>query len=157
MGQILYFASGADMRRDVLEKRCPGADWLGLARLEDHRFVIGPHGLANIQSRRGEQMWGVLWFVPAGALAALDTLAGVGEGLCERTTRRIISPAGPRTEAMLYLTGKVGEGEATADYLDAVLVGARESKLPPTYLAELETWVGKRAALIPEKRPKDSR
>ncbi len=128
------------MRRDVFEKRCPGADWLGLARIEDHRFVIGPHGLANIQSRRGEQIWGILWFVPAGALVALDTLAGVGEGLCERTTRRIVSPAGPHTEAMVYLTEQAGEGEASADYLDEVLTGARESKLPATYLSELETW-----------------
>ena len=85
-------------------------------------------------------MWGVLWLVPAGELPSLDALAGVGEGRCERTTRRIISPAGPRTEAMVYLTEQSGEGEASADYLDEVLTGARESKLPATYLAELETW-----------------
>ena len=140
MGQMLYFAYGADMRRDAFVQRCPGADWLGLARLEDHRFVIGPRGLANVQTRKGEITWGVLWLVPAEALPALDALAGVGEGLCERTTRRIISPAGPRTEAMLYLMEQAGEGVASADYLAEVLKGARESKLPATYLTELETW-----------------
>ena len=85
-------------------------------------------------------VWGVLWLVPAEALPSLDTLAGVGERRCERTTRRIVSPAGPRTEAMVYLTGQSGEGEASTDYLDEVLAGARENKLPASYLAELETW-----------------
>ena len=137
---MLYFAYGADMRRDAFVQRCPGADWLGLARLEDHRFVIGPRGLANVQTRKGEITWGVLWLVPAEQLPSLDAFASVGEGRCERTTRRIISPAGPRTEAMVYLTEQAGEGEASSNYLDEMLMGARENKLPAPYLAELETW-----------------
>jgi len=141
-GQLLYFAYGADLRREDFVRRCPGSDWLGLARLEGHRFVIGPQGLATVKPDKDATVWGALWLVPAGELAALDTLAGVPEGRSERTTRRIVSPAGPRTEAMMYVGPSAGAaGASAAGYLAGIIAGAEENKLPVAYLKELQTWV----------------
>ena len=141
-GQLLYFAYGADLLRATLVKRCPGSDWLGMARIEGHRFVIGTHGLATIETAEDATVWGALWLVPASSLADLDALAGVTEGRAERTTRRIISPAGPRTEAMMYVSPSNGlAGESAGGYLAGIIEGAKENKLPAAYLKELQKWV----------------
>ncbi|MFA6289375.1 MAG: gamma-glutamylcyclotransferase family protein [Opitutaceae bacterium] len=140
-GQLLYFAYGADLRREDFVRRCPGSDWLGLARLEGHRFVIGPQGLATIKPDKEATVWGALWLVPAGELAALDVFAGVPQGLSERTTRRIVSPAGPRTEAMMYVGQSAGAaGPSAAGYMASIIAGADENRLPAAYLKELQTW-----------------
>jgi gamma-glutamylcyclotransferase (GGCT)/AIG2-like uncharacterized protein YtfP len=140
LGRMLYFAYGADLRRAAFARRCPGADWLGLAKLEDHRFVIGAHGLASVQAEAGATVWGSLWLVPAVTLAGLDDFAGVASGRSERTTRRVVSPAGPRTEAMLYVAAKPGVGVPEENELAEVLAGAGESRLPAGYIKTLAAW-----------------
>ncbi len=142
LGQLLYFGYGADLRREGFMRRCPGADWLGLAKLEDHRFVIGAHGVATVKPEKDAVVWGALWLVPAGELAVLDAFAGVVEGRAERTTRRIVSPAGPRTEAMMYVGSLPGSAGAkkVAGYMAEVIAGAEESRVPAAYLKELKTW-----------------
>jgi len=66
----------------------------------------------------------------------------VAEGRSERTTRRIISPAGPRTEAMMYAGPSAGTtGASTEGYMAGILTGAGENRLPAAYLKELQTWV----------------
>jgi gamma-glutamylcyclotransferase (GGCT)/AIG2-like uncharacterized protein YtfP len=133
-GQVLYFAYGANMRRAAFCQLCPGADWLGVARLEGFRMVIAWHGYASVQPDPASTVWGVLWLVPAAWLPALDAFEEVAAGWYERTTARVVTPAGPRAEAMLYLAPRSETGLAHPGYLDVVLAGARENKLPAGYL-----------------------
>ena len=58
--QMLYFAYGMNMRREAFGRRCPGADWLGVARLDGHRFVIAWHGYASVQPHASSTVWGVV-------------------------------------------------------------------------------------------------
>src|SRR5476651_1061518 len=102
-GQVLYFAYRANLRRDAFRQLCPGADWLGVARLEGHRPVIAWHGYASVQPDAASAVWGALWLVPAVRLPALDSFEEVAAGFYERVTRRVVTPAGPRVETMLYL------------------------------------------------------
>ncbi len=141
-GQLLYFAYGADVSREDFVHRCPGADWLGPAKLEGYRFVIGAHGAATVKPAKDTVVWGVLWLVPADELSSLDKFAGVIEGRSERTTKRIVSPAGPRTEAMMYV-GLPDDaiGVSSEGYMARIIAGAEGNGFPSAYLKELKTWV----------------
>jgi gamma-glutamylcyclotransferase (GGCT)/AIG2-like uncharacterized protein YtfP len=136
-GQVLYFAYGANMRRAAFCHLCPGADWLGVARLEGFRPVIAWHGYASVQPDPASTVWGVLWLVPAARLPALDGFEAVASGWYARTTARVTTPAGPRAEAMLYLAPRPDTGPAHPGYLEEVLAAARENRLPAAYLASL--------------------
>lgn len=133
-GHMLYFAYGDDLRHAVLKRACPGAEWFGPARLEDHRLTAAGGGRANAVAAPGEVVWGALWLVPGAEMANLETVAGAGY---ERTTRRIVSPAGPRTEATVYLSGKSSGAEVLANVAE-LIEGAKENRLPAAYIEELK-------------------
>ncbi len=135
--QMLYFAYGANMRRDAFCRLCPGADWLGVARLEGHRVVIAWHGYASVLPAAASTVWGTLWLVPAAGLPALDAFEQMADGLYERVTRRVVTPAGPRVETMLYLAPRPDLGAPQPGYLEEVLAGAKENRLPAAYLRQL--------------------
>lgn len=140
-GQLLYFAYGADISREDFVYRLPGADWLGLAILEGHRLVIDARGVASVRVEKGATVWGVLWFVPADELPSLDKFNGASGGGGERTTKRIVSPAGPRIEAMMYVSLLNGSAGVSAEgYLAGIIKGAVENRFPAEYLQELKAW-----------------
>lgn len=133
-GHMLYFAYGEDLRHAVLKRRCPGAEWFGPARLEDHRLIASAGGRANAVAAPGEVVWGALWLVPG---AEMENLAADVAAGYERTTRRIVSPAGPRTEATVFLNEAKAGGESFAD-LPGILEGAKENRLPTAYVEQLK-------------------
>ncbi len=137
VGLFLYFAYGANMRREAFQKLCPGADWLGVARLEGYRVVIAWHGYASVLPDEASTVWGVLWLVPAASLPTLDTFEGVAEGHYIRDTARVTTPAGPRGEAMIYRAPRADPGPPAPGYLAEVLAGAKENKLPAAHRAAL--------------------
>jgi hypothetical protein len=100
-------------------------------------LVASPTGRANVRPEEGATVWGALWLVPAALLTSLDARATDD---FERATRRIVSPAGPRTEATLYLSTSAGREASALMQLDALLTGARESRLPAAYINELKAW-----------------
>lgn len=147
-GHMLHFAFGADLPHAEFKRVCPGAEWFGPAKMEGHRLGFTTGGMPTVHPDSGATVWGALWLVPASMLPALDALA---DGQYERTTRRIVSPAGPRTEATVYLPTDPGTGAPAAGLVQTLLAGAKENRLPGTYLAEL------RALESPAKSGKDSR
>ena len=133
VGVFLYFAYGMNMGRDAFQKICPGADWLGVARLEGHRVTIAWHGYASVVPDTAATVWGVLWLVPAARLPALDAFEGVAAGHYVRDTARIVTPAGPRGEAMIYRAPRADLGVPAPGYLAEVLTAAKENKLPAAH------------------------
>jgi gamma-glutamylcyclotransferase (GGCT)/AIG2-like uncharacterized protein YtfP len=134
-----------NMGRDAFQKLCPGADWLGVARLEGHRVIIAGHGYASVAPDAAATVWGVLWLVPAACLPALDAFEGVAEGHYVRDTARVTTPAGPRGEAMIYRAPRADLGVPAPGYLAAVLAAAKENKLPAAHqkaLAQLGAGTG---------------
>lgn len=137
MGQLLYFAYGATLPHDRVTALCPGADWLGSAQLEDHRLDFDTRGYPTARPAAGETVWGALWLLPSTTLPDLDAGEGAATGLALRTTARVISPAGPRTEAMLYLSTDKKTGSPAAELISRMLVGAANSRLPKAYVEKL--------------------
>jgi hypothetical protein len=134
-GHMLHFAYGEDLSHGAFLKKCPGAEWFGPARMEGHRLVFTSSGRANLKTAAGSELWGALWLVPASALPVLDETAVDG---FKRTTRRIVSPAGPRAEATVYVSPKAGAGVPSKGQLAALLASAKENRLPASYIAELK-------------------
>lgn len=147
-GHMLHFAFGADLPHAEFKRLCPGAEWFGPARMEDHRLMFTADGRAGVRPEAGAAVCGALWLVPAAMLPVLDGHAGKHY---ERTTRRIVSPAGPRTEATLYLPVDGGTGGPPPALIKTLLAAAKENRLPATYVTEL------RALDAGAKTRKDSR
>lgn len=133
---LLYFDYASHLRREAFQEM-GGADWLGVARLEDYRLVIGVNGRPHAQPSPGSTVWGALWLLPAERLDWLDEHFGVNSGKCLRTTARIVSPAGPRGEAMLYLATAPGTGSLAPGERDEFVAAAKSIRLPGAYVAEV--------------------
>lgn len=161
-GSMLHFAYGEDLAHAEFKRGCAGAEWFGPARLEDHRLIFNEAGRANVREEAGATVWGALWLVPASSLVELDATAATGGYV--RTTRRIVSPAGPRTEATLYLAEQpCGEGAPAPGLTERLVEAAVENRLPAAYREELKAWAkaGPKAAETggggAKKTGKDSR
>lgn len=79
----LYFAYGANMERDAMRKRCPGATALGIAALRGHRYVIA-RGYGAFARAPGRAVFGVLWRLTPRDLAALNLFESLDSGLYRR-------------------------------------------------------------------------
>ncbi|SEC48769.1 Gamma-glutamyl cyclotransferase, AIG2-like [Rhizobiales bacterium GAS191] len=137
----LYFAFGANMDVAGMSKRCPGAEALGAARLDHHRFAIVHPGFATVIAARGSAVHGVLWRLASRDLAVLDAYENIASGLYGRDERPVRQ--GMRTlRALTYFVRYPRPGLARPGYLeDCVLPAARHWGLPDPYIRSLEAFL----------------
>jgi gamma-glutamylcyclotransferase (GGCT)/AIG2-like uncharacterized protein YtfP len=69
-----YFAYGMNTNLAEMARRCPTAQSLGAARIDDYEFVFRTH--ADIAQSPGSICYGVLWNISKEDLKALDRLEG---------------------------------------------------------------------------------
>ncbi len=134
---LLYFDFSTHLGRDAFTGKIDRADWFGVARLEDFRIGLEPSGCLNPRPETGATVWGTLWMLPAETLPWLDRHFEVESGRRARTTARVVSPAGPRIEAMLYLAKGAAATRADPAHLTHVQTAARAIRLPAAYLTAL--------------------
>ena len=148
-----YFAYGSNMSWDELRAWCPSAEFVTIARLPDHRLDFTRYsqrrrgGVADVVPSNGDEVWGVLYDIPSDELPALDRKEGVPNAY-QRQDVRVIVQSGERAEALTYtVVQKVPTQLPSQSYIDLILKGAREWKLPAEYVRKLEQI---------ERRPTDS-
>jgi len=127
------------MNAAAMRERCPGARFLGLARLLGYRFVIARTGYGGLAPDPAAEVHGVMWELTPADLVALDAFEGVPEGLYRRATLSI--DGGP---AMIYVPsdpGDQGRGTPRPGYLEDIVNAAAGYGFPETYLAELKGWM----------------
>jgi gamma-glutamylcyclotransferase (GGCT)/AIG2-like uncharacterized protein YtfP len=132
---VRYFAYGANMDRDAMRERCPGATLLGTERLSGYRFVIARAGYAGLVPDPAADVHGVLWQLTSLDVAALDDFEGVAEGLYRRATLTVAG--GP---ALVYVPADYNRGAPQPGYLEAVIAAARSQGLPDDYIRQLGSW-----------------
>ncbi len=132
----LHFAYGSNMSRDLMQRRCPGAQALGPARLESWRFVITVDGYASVIPCPGSTVHGVLWRVTPRDRAALDAYESLGSGLYRR---RLLPVAcrGRRVSALVYVGRSAAAGRPKPGYAAIVVGAARDWALPDAYVMSL--------------------
>jgi hypothetical protein len=134
----LYFAYGANMERDAMRRRCPGATALGIARLIGWRYVI-VDGYGSVAPAPGCRVFGVLWRLTPRDLAAVNAYESLDSGLYLRrllTVRR----GDARATALVYIARRRGEGTPRPGYINVVVEAARDWELPEPYIRSLRRW-----------------
>jgi len=137
--KILYFAYGEHWDAQALAMLHPGAESLGLARLENYDWGWAPPGRLSVAPRADHTIWGRLWLVAADSQGVLDQFHDVEGGRYLREARIIWCETGPRIPATLYAQppGQAEAERVNAAYLDHVLAAARAAGLPTEAMARL--------------------
>jgi gamma-glutamylcyclotransferase (GGCT)/AIG2-like uncharacterized protein YtfP len=144
-----YFAYGSNLRSAQMDRLCPGNRFLGPARLADHRLAFTlpdeewEGGVADVVADHGGEVWGALYALTSGHLAALDEYEmchADGDPALSAYVRRTITVHGTgglaRDGVWCYFVQQPqGHVPPSELYRRALLEGARERALPSTYLA----------------------
>ena len=138
-----YFAYGSNMNWQQMQRRCPSARFVCVARLPDYQFGITRHsrlrdcGTANVFPAHGQEVWGIVYEVTDAELALLDTFE-------DGYRREVISllPAEdhrPPVQALVYVAEiESNVPHPNAEYRRLMVEGAKHWQLPATYQTLLE-------------------
>lgn len=141
-GLLLYFAYDANIEPTRLTRIAPGAEFRFIAHLPEWRlhFPIpnGAGGLPSVRPEAGNTVWGAVFELPDGEVAALNT-AEETEGRVATTTQAM-DREGRRHDVLLHVCSAEPNGEYHPEpaYLQAMLAGSRHWKLPAGWVANLE-------------------
>jgi hypothetical protein len=138
-GMTLHFAYGSNMSRKGMEARCPGAEAVGPAVLQDYRFIITTDSYASVEPKLGHHVYGVMWRLTPRDLSSLNAYESLQSGLYRRAMVPVLIER-VRLSALVYLGRTSNEGKARPGYMEGVLDAAREWELPPDYIASLRRW-----------------
>ncbi|MBI3702350.1 MAG: gamma-glutamylcyclotransferase [Rhizobiales bacterium] len=144
----LYFAYGSNMQRAAMQRRCPGAQAIGPARLAGYRFFVGIDGWGSVKPAAGGVVHGVLWRLTPRDIAALHAYELLHAGLYE--VRHLPVRGNTRLmRAMLYLLRRRATGRPKPGYVEMIAAAASDWNLPECYIRSVERmstsrWVGSR-------------
>ena len=132
------------MNWEQMQRRCPSAQFVCVARLADHSFAIARHsrlrdcGTANIVPAPGGEVWGVLYHVAEEDLLILDRFE---DGYVRQKTFVLGTGDGrPEIESLVYIAAKEDDVPLpNPEYKRLMVEGARHWQLPLDYVAMLET------------------
>jgi AIG2-like family len=137
---MLHFAYGSNMHRAVMRKHAPAAEPLGVARLENHSFIITADGYASVAPARVHRVHGVIWRLTPRDRVTLDMWENVAGGLYRAVTMPV-QYAGRRCPALVYVARQRPAGRPKSGYMDIVVRAAREWDFPRAYISSLEQWL----------------
>jgi len=127
----LYFAYGMNTHLDQMAQRCPGAEVVGLAELQNHALEFAYH--CNVISVPGSGVPGLLWTITDQDLEALDWAEGY-----PTYYDRVQVPVtvnGIVLNAVVYvMAGKTQPCPPGQGYLDLVRMGYAQNKINQTQL-----------------------
>ena len=147
----LYFAYGSNLRSAQMQRLCPGHEFLGVARLADHRLAFTlpdeewQGGVADVLAAPGDEVWGALYRLRDTDLAPLDAYEGFDPAGPEEDNdyvRRLVKVTEEKqvreVEAWCYFVrAPRGHVAPSEHYRAALIEGAIERGLPADYVAEM--------------------
>ena len=135
-----YFAYGSNLLNSRIRRRCPEHQVVGVAVLEGFAFVIGTSGYATIYASPARRVLGVLYQISANDEFRLDRCEAVDKGVYRRA-EVTVHCAGRKVGALVYIDDRSQPAVPRKGYLEGIVAGARNHKLPESYIAELEGWL----------------
>jgi hypothetical protein len=133
----LYFAYGSNMNRSAMARRCPGAQAIGPARLDNYQFFVGIEGWGSVKPNPDATVHGILWRLTPRDIAALHAYELLHAGLYE--VRRLPVRSGAQLQsAMIYLLRRRATGRPKPGYVELIAAAARTWKLPEDYVRSVE-------------------
>ena len=148
---MLYFAYGSNMNWPQMQRRCPSARFITMARLKDSKlgFPLKSRsrgcGAAVALPELGETVWGVVYEIDEREIETLDRAEDYvpgGEGNNYRREESLVYP-GTDGEQPLAVSLYFPEVQAdpplpSAAYKRLIIDGAKFWRLPEEYLRGLE-------------------
>jgi hypothetical protein len=140
---VYYFAYGSNMDWAQMQRRCPSAQFVCVARLPGYRFAIARHsrlrncGTANIFPEAASELWGIVYDVSDEDLVIMD---GFEDGYARAFIDVFALNDGKLPlRSLVYIAPKEdGVPLPNAQYKRHMLDGARHWQLPASYIALLE-------------------
>jgi gamma-glutamylcyclotransferase (GGCT)/AIG2-like uncharacterized protein YtfP len=147
-----YFAYGSNLVTGQMKQRCPSfaanPSLIGRGRLNGYQLTFPVRsrldwagGVAGIEpSDDGDAVHGVVYGVDDAALADLDIYEDVPGGLYRRLDVTVTLDDGEPCDCITYFAIARGDGpfRPSRRYLDAIIAGAREHRLPASWIKQLE-------------------
>lgn len=139
---MLYFAYGSNLSSARLLHRLPAAESLGVARLQGFSLNFhkrGMDGSAKCNAFAGTgAIYGVLYHINSADQARLDAIEGLDTGY--RAAQVEVNLNENMQSALTYLATHIdGRLQPFDWYLEHVLTGAREWRLPHHYITAIES------------------
>lgn len=142
---MFYFAYGSNTITDTIKKICPGFKIVGNAKLKNHRLGFTRYsekwegGVADIIPSQGFTVWGVLYDIDEPGFNALDKKEGVGFAYerIEITVSQSQNDEPVRTISYSVIDKTFPEIKPSPLYIETIIRGANEHKLPSRYIAFL--------------------
>ena len=139
---MLYFAYGSNLSPQQTRRRCPGAQAVGRAVLQDWRLILTTRGTANIVRAPGWQVHGGLWRFEPHHLTIMDQWEGVSRRANRRAWLRAQRSDGTACTVVTYLGARTHAGTGKPHYiLGKMLPGAECFELPAHYHDEIRSWL----------------
>lgn len=144
-GVVKYFAYGSNMSLLRLQKRVPSAEFIAQCQLTKHELrwhKSGKDGSGKCDTFeteiKGDVVIGALFDIKASEKGALDLAEGLGYGYNEKKIT-VTTKAGDEIEAFTYYAISIDLSVKPYDwYVNHVMVGAIEIKVPEHYLATIK-------------------
>ena len=141
-----YFSYGSNMSERRLKARAPSARKIGVGALDGHQLRFHKVGRVDASAKcdaretgePGHRVHGVVFDLPLAEKRDLDRREGVGRGYLEKLVCiRLID--GSTVEAFTYIATAIDPNLKPFDwYRMHVLIGARENRLPESYIRLIE-------------------
>lgn len=139
-----YFAYGSNLAMD--QNRTGLIREARRARLDGYRIAFNKlgsdgTGKANLVPDETAAVWGVVYLCSAATLDQMDLYEGVPRGHYYRKNVRVHCDSGEQVNAVTYIAGNSfirPSLQPAPEYLQQILRGAREHRLPDSYLQEIE-------------------
>jgi gamma-glutamylcyclotransferase len=139
-----YFAYGSNLSKGRIEQRTGLLPSARTACLKGHRLAFNLHAgeaiYANIVPCSRSIVWGAAYWCSREMMDALDRYEGVAIGYYGRSRVEVETDDGERIQAETYVGGKrfvAVEGVPSTAYLEVILTGAAEHRLPEQYIRHL--------------------
>lgn len=135
---MIYFAYGSNLSHKQITKRCPTAKFLGPATLSGYEFIFSGYSprwgssVANIVEADGETVSGGLFEMSDEDIKTLDGLEGSQKYSRVRVT---VDIRGKMVSAVTYSSPNTDEGKPGADYIETMVLGAKDCGIPYVHLS----------------------
>lgn len=141
---MYYFAYGSNLHWPQMQRRCPSAKFVAIAKLPGYAFGITRHsrlrecGTANVCAVAGREVWGAVYNVSD---ADLDVMDGFEDGYHREILSVYAPDNGSRPLQVLVYVAAIENDvpPPNREYKRLILEGARHWHMPSTYIAMLET------------------
>jgi gamma-glutamylcyclotransferase len=143
---MMYFAYGSNMSLVRLKERVPSAQKLEIVTLKNHqlRFNMSGNDASGkcdaFETNNSEDLViGALFYIDENEKPILDRAESLGSGYNEKIVL-VQSYSGEIFEALIYCAIKIDTSlKPYYWYINHVIVGAKETKLPADYIAVIES------------------